>query len=109
LDDQYSKSNHWSTLKWNMLNQREKLEKESAEKNQNLYKKMKNRSIDHYTHSKNDYKHDSKHDSKSSSKNESRIVENKKNTQNIEVPFRFNCLTEHFSIGSSKETGLFEI
>lgn len=73
-----------------MLNQREKLEKESAaEKNQNLYKKMKNRSIDHYTHSKND----SKSDSKSSSKNESRVVENKKNTQNIEVVFaKFSLL-----------------
>lgn len=69
-----------------MLNQRDKLEKETAEKNQNLYKKMKNRSIDHYTQSKND----SKNDSKSSSKNESRVVENKKNTQNIEVSFWLN-------------------
>lgn len=63
-----------------MLNQRDKLEKETSEKNQNLYKKMKNRSIDHYTQPKNE----SKNDSKSSSKNESRSTETKKNTQNIE-------------------------
>ena len=73
VDDQINKSSQWSSLKWNMLNQRDKIEKTVKEKDQNTHKKLKNKSIDNFTQSKNEYKP------------QGSKVETKKSSQNIEV------------------------
>jgi len=74
IDDQINKSSQWSSLKWNMLNQRDKMDKSTKEKDQHLNKKLKNRSIDNFIQSKNEY----------SSKQPESKTDTKKSNQNIE-------------------------
>lgn len=52
-DDQASRSGHWSTMKWNILNSKTK-DQESQGKEQ--HKKANNKSIDLHTKSKPDAK-----------------------------------------------------
>jgi len=58
-----------------MLNQRDKMDKSTKEKDQHLNKKLKNRSIDNFIQSKNEY----------SSKQPESKTDTKKSNQNIEV------------------------